>query len=209
MLNKTTTIRQASSSPRHAQEGVVLLVALIILIAMTLAGIALIRSTDIANIIAGNLAFKQAATHYGDRGVEAARTWLNDNKDSALLNGDVANAGYSANGNDPNRSPAAGQTWEAYWATLAANRIATVPADGLGYTASYIIDRMCTNAGARADGAACSESTVPPPDPKDCGNSLSLSGEATTCPPAIYYRITVRIAGPRNTVSFIQAMTAM
>lgn len=206
MLNNTTS-RPSIPNPRKSQEGIVLLLALIILIAMTLAGIALIRSTDIANIIAGNLAFKQAATHYGDRGIEVARDWLNANKDSTLLNSDVPDAGYSANGNDPNRSPTAGQTWEAYWSTLAANRIATAPADGLGYTATYIIDRMCTNAGARADGAGCSESTVPAPPPTECGNSLV--NDVPQCPPAIYYRVTVRIAGPRSTISFVQAMMVM
>jgi Tfp pilus assembly protein PilX len=43
---------------KHAQQGVVLLMALIMLVALTLAGIALVRSVDTTNLIAGNLAFK-------------------------------------------------------------------------------------------------------------------------------------------------------
>ena len=42
---------------RRKQSGVVLFISLIILVAMSLAGIALIRSVDTSNLIAGNLAF--------------------------------------------------------------------------------------------------------------------------------------------------------
>src|SRR4051794_33864237 len=48
------------------QQGVVLLIALIVLVAMTLAGIGLVRSVDTGNMVAGNLAFKQGATLAGD-----------------------------------------------------------------------------------------------------------------------------------------------
>ena len=42
------------------QRGVVLFIALIALVAMSLAAVALVRSVDTATIIAGNLAFKQS-----------------------------------------------------------------------------------------------------------------------------------------------------
>ncbi|MBL0167677.1 MAG: hypothetical protein IPP85_11310 [Propionivibrio sp.] len=44
------------------QGGVVLMIALIILVALTIGGIALVRSVSMTSIIAGNLAFQQAAT---------------------------------------------------------------------------------------------------------------------------------------------------
>ena len=204
MLNKVAIMQDRTSAPR-AQSGVVLIVALIILIAMTIAGIAMIRSVDLTNIIACNLAFKQAATHSGDTGVETAFAFLvdpNNMTDPLFFHTDKANQGYSANGNDASRSPAAEQTWEAYWATLPANRIRTLAPDASGNTVSYIIDRLCASAGNPSAGANCSASTV--------SSVASGSGEeggekAITSPSAIYYRITVRIAGPRNTVSFVQS----
>jgi len=51
------------------QQGIVLPITLIVLVAMTLAGIALLRSIDTSSIIAGNLAFKQSATASGDAGI--------------------------------------------------------------------------------------------------------------------------------------------
>ena len=53
-----------------AQRGVVLMVSLIILVALTLGGLALVRSVGTANFIAGNLAFQQAATHASQSGIE-------------------------------------------------------------------------------------------------------------------------------------------
>ena len=63
-------------APRNTQRGVVLFIALIVLVAMTLAGLGMMRSVDTNNLIAGNLAFKNAATSAGDAAIEAARTWI-------------------------------------------------------------------------------------------------------------------------------------
>lgn len=188
----------------NAQRGVVLIIALIVLIVMTLGGIALIRSTDLTNIVAGNLAFKQAATHSGDAGIEAAFSWLQANP--GLLANDSANNGYSANGNDPTRSPAAGQTWETYWNTLPAARIRTLPVDAAGNTVSYVIDRLCANPGTQDSGARCSTSTITKPDE---GGDLTAGNPGYTSTSSTYYRITVRIVGPRNTVSFVQSMVTL
>ena len=206
MLNKAAIMQDRTSAPR-AQSGITLIIALIVLIAMTIAGIAMIRSVDLTNIIAGNLAFKQAATHSGDTGVETAFAFLTANQAGTLLHTDVTNQGYSANGNDATRSPAAGQTWESYWATLPAARIRTITPDKIsGYTVSHIIDRLCANAGDPAAGANCSASTVAS---LASGSGEEAGEKAITSSSAIYYRITVRIAGPRNTVSFIQSMVTL
>jgi Tfp pilus assembly protein PilX len=205
MLNKVAIMQDRTSAPR-AQSGIVLIIALIILIAMTLAGVAMIRSVDLTNIIAGNLAFKQAATHSGDTGVETAFAFLTANQAGTFLHTDVANQGYSANGNNAARSPAAGQTWEAYWATLPANRIRTLATDASGNTVSYIIDRLCANSGDPAGGANCSASTVAS---VASGSGEEAGEKAITSSSAIYYRITARIVGPRNTVSFIQSMVTL
>ncbi len=67
----------ARRAPRHssrpaAQRGVVMFIALLVMVALSLAGIALIRSADTATVVAGNLAFKQAAASAVDRSVEQA-----------------------------------------------------------------------------------------------------------------------------------------
>ena len=65
--------RTPSAAPRR-QSGVVLVISLIVLVALTLAGLALVRSTDTGNVISGNFAFRMAALQSVDTGVEAAFT---------------------------------------------------------------------------------------------------------------------------------------
>jgi Tfp pilus assembly protein PilX len=49
------TFRSAPRLPAR-QRGVMLIIALIVLVAMTMAGIAMMRSVDTATIVAGNIA---------------------------------------------------------------------------------------------------------------------------------------------------------
>lgn len=192
---------------RSKQSGVVLIIALIVLVAMTLAGIALMRSVDTSNLIAGNLAFQQAATRSGDAGVEAAIAFLSG-ASSATLEADSAGNGYTANGSIAGHNPATGQSWDAFWvATLAARKfdLNNGAADDAGNKISYVIDRMCNNAGGKSSGAAC---TASPVVTAATGNNENQDIQLNA-PSVVYYRITVRIAGPRNTVSYVQAMAAL
>src|SRR5450759_2125205 len=90
--------RKKPMNPPIKQRGVVLFIALMALVAMSLAAVALIRSVDTNTIIAGNLAFKQAATAAADSGLESAITWLASTSiaNASSLNADVTANGYYA-----------------------------------------------------------------------------------------------------------------
>lgn len=209
MLNQTTL---TGSAPVR-QSGVTLLIALILLVAMTAAGLVLLRSVDLSNIIAGNLAFKQGATHAGDIGIERALSELNANASGTFLHSDHANIGYSANGSDATRSPAAGQSWDDYFTSLVNGnrvwRLSDAESDfaNTGNRISLVIDRMCAGAGAPSSaGANCTGSTVA----SVAGGTGEEAGEiGIKAPSAVYYRITVQINGPRNTRSYVQAMVTL
>jgi type IV pilus assembly protein PilX len=194
----------AGKSP-HKQGGVVLMIALIVLVAMTLAGIALVRSVDTSNVIAGNLAFQQSATNAADTATESAIAWLeNKNTGTTLHVNDYAN-GYAAFRADP----AAGQSWDAYWNGTLTGQKATLAADPVtGNTVAYAIQRLCLIIGdPSVPGTACSvsssTSSAAATSSQDVGNvTLFYSSQR-------YYRITSRIAGPRNTVSYVQTIVSM
>lgn len=195
------------SSAAQPQSGVVLIVALIVLVAMTLAAIALVRSVDTNNLIAGNMAFQQSAVHSADAGTEAAVNWLKLQPSSTLEQSD-SNNGYNAAGSKtaPDLSTNPPQTWDAYWTTTLDSRAHhnTQP-DNAGNTWAYVIDRLCNNTGGRTNGASCVGSpqvTTSPINQKTSG--AQLSGDS-----AVFYRITVRVAGPRNTVSYVQTVIAL
>jgi Tfp pilus assembly protein PilX len=197
-----------SQFPRRAgritrrQEGVVLVIALIVLVAMTLGGIALVRSVYTANIIAGNMAFRESAVSSGDAGIEAAVTWLQSPSASCTdLGADCFSFGYAAYRTDP----AAGQSWDDFWAGLVtAGQVRTLAADSAGNTVSYAIQRLCNAIGAAQD-AGCSTA---PATLTSGGNDQSGQTPLNSIA-RVYYRVTSRSSGPRNTVTYVQAIVAM
>jgi type IV pilus assembly protein PilX len=196
-----------SFKSRTRQSGVVLFVALIVLVAMTLAALALMRSVDSANIIAGNLAFQEAATHSADTGVEAATAWLQANNTGSTLDADDPTNGYAANGSASTRSPAAGQSWDLYWSnSLAARSYQAFAQDSAGNSVNYVIDRLCNSAGSKTGGASCVAS---PAVQTATGNAEEAGQIPLNAPSVVYYRITVRVSGPRNTVSYVQSVVSM
>lgn len=217
----TTQLRNRSWRRGRAsqQHGLVLLLALIALVIMTLAAIAMVRSVSSSNIIAGNLAFQQAATASADQGVETAVVWLeNNNSQTSTATGAACTAGtgnwvlscnQAARGYFAARTdPSASQSWQDFWTALVngGGTPVTLPADTAGNTVSYFIQRMCSSVGDYNSGSnSCSIS----PAAVDCGTSHKAGGQNLNCPTQIYYRITVRVDGPRNTSSYTQAMVAL
>lgn len=208
--------RPACRIPPSRQRGVVLMIALIMLVAMTLGGLALVRSVNMTNIIAGNLAFQQGATNSGDTGIEVAVNWLEANSGATLYTS-VAAQGYVATRQDP----AAGQSWDNFWRTVLVNQAVTLNPNAAGtfmaYTASapnaagntvsYAIQRLCAQAlPPSSAGARCSQ---PPATISTSSSSKGAAVVALTYGSQVYYRITSRIAGPRNTVSYVQAIVAL
>ncbi len=105
------------------------------------------------------------------------------------------------------QDPAAGQSWDAFWnATLAGSgAVNTLAADGAGNTVSYVIHRLCNTTGVPTY-PGCSSS---PTDATSSGNSFGAGVVALTSPRQVYYRITTRVAGPRNTLSYVQVVIAI
>jgi type IV pilus assembly protein PilX len=192
-------------NPLH-QSGVVLMVTLIVLVAMTLAVIALVRSADTTNIIAGNLAFQQAATNSGDLGTEAAVQWLELNNTGTYLHSNHNSAGDQLGYTATRQDPAPGQSWEAFWTVVLSNQSTTLATDAAGNTVSYAIQRMCRFTGAPSAGAGCAVSSAAA---VTVGNSEDAGTVVLQYSNQIFYRITSRVAGPRNTVSFVQTIVAM
>jgi type IV pilus assembly protein PilX len=191
-------------SSLQRQQGVVLMIALIMLVAMTMGGIALIRSVYTSSLIAGNMAFQQSATVSGDAGIEAAVTWLELNGSGRTLHQNSFANGYAASRQDPGST----QNWDQFWAVLdAAGQVATLTsADAAGNTVKYTIQRLCNAVGDPASGVGCA---IAPGRATSSSNSRGVGIVPIQANGNVYYRITARISGPRGTVSFVQAVVAM
>lgn len=209
MIHKPKKIYTGTAVAR--QGGLALLVSLIVLVAMSLAGIALVRSVDTATMIAGNLAFRQGATTSGDAGIETARTWLLAN--GASLENDSSSNGYYATSQDnldlTGNATRTNTDDDVDWtgAGVGASTPKCLATDAAGNTVCYIIHRLCNAAGA-LNSATCSTqqtekggSSLGSTRPMGTYQERSWTEVATLA----YYRVTVRVAGPRNNVSYIQA----
>jgi len=186
---------------RSARErGIVVFVALIAMVLLSLAAVALMRSVHTNTLVVGNLAFRQAAVSLSTAAVEKAvydlfpptRTIADTNHDLARNYYATHQAGEDANGIPAvlrgQNPPACQPPWQVM--TDAAT----------GNTVCYVIERMCT-----ATGPAVAEKCemIPPKQPyaKEAQQKKGIP-----LPKIPYYRMTVRVDGPGNSVAFSQAM---
>jgi type IV pilus assembly protein PilX len=184
-------------TPARRQRGVVLVIALIVLVAMTLAGLAMMRSVTGGILVAGNIGFKRAATAAADFGIEAARDFLL--KAGAGLKD--AKEGYVLTW-DPSFSPTT-HTWTNSTSreALADTAVASHP-EGIK-SVRYVIHRLCETAGAVdsrtcvTDLGAASNSTM---------SGAHFGAHAMTGATAVIYRVTVQVVAAKGATSYVQAL---
>lgn len=198
---KKLVLTRKRITPLARQRGVVLFIALIALVTIMLAAIALVRSVDTSSLVAGNIAFRRSATSSGDGGLEGAITWLTaqSKADVAILpaarglNTTNGLQGYDANLVNFNiTSP---DSWTDQLSASAGK-------DASGNDVRYRIERMCS----------ASEAIEPVKencvfsDAESQTDSMATGGQrAEKSGASVMYRVTTRVTGPRNTVSYIQA----
>ena len=194
---------------RNKQQGVVLMIALIALVAISLAGIALMRSVDTSNVVSGNIAFNETAIQMADIGAELAYSEiLGDTAGNpASCQNNAANCPLNTAGKSylfPNVSvidpktnlptPAGGIVWSDPSAQTLAGEATP------SYSVHYVIERMCGKeiTGIVADNTLNNQEAAtfakckvaPIYDP----NGMVVAGLGK-----LFYRITVEVTGPRNT----------
>lgn len=142
----------------NRQRGLSLIVVILALLIISFAATALLRSTDTATLITGNLAFKKAALASGDAAAEQALAWLNTSSAGTVLLSDQPGNGYyatSADGCDltGSRTPS-DKTDDVNWTSSQVNTSCAMYAlkvtpTGVasGYTVAYVINRMCNASG--------------------------------------------------------------
>lgn len=182
-------MKNTKHNMQHLQRGAVLWVSLVVLLVMTLTGLALVRTTTLGASIAGNLTFKQSATSGADLGLELGLAQLNALSDAQLDVGSAAKGYYASV--DPTVPAKELPGW--------ANAPVTNN-DGLGNEVRYLIHRLCRQGGSlNAAGQSCVL-----PQAGSCPGSSDGAGSVGGCSDRPMYRITARAIGPRGTESYVQ-----
>ncbi len=189
------SIKKSVHLPSH-QDGVVLFIALIVLVAMSLAGIAMNRSVDVAMGISGNLAFRQSTLQGAEKAISDAVTWIENNRDTSNFNTNNSAVGYKA------ASAALEPNWlmEASWIDAFSDG-----SDAVGNRLQYIIERVCS---PTSNGLAYNDTDCllgEPPTAARVGNGIAAGNFQFQPPPTLAFRITARAVGPKKTTSIVQS----
>ena len=196
--------------PSRRQSGVVLFVALIVMVAMSLAAIALIRSVDTTNAIVGNLAFRMASILPANASIEQAAAALFSDQDILgvgsipIKDANLPAENYLACRQGLPLCPGPAEDARGVPAVLQKKSTALTltkkfDAPDSDTHVTYLIERMCLQPGPATPGNC---DLVPPKG--NPGDTIGDAGAAGVNIP--FYRVTVRVDGPKNTASFVQAM---
>lgn len=199
--------------------GAGLVVALVMLIVMSLSALALVRTVSTSILVAGNFAFRQAAVMAAEAGSEAAIAWLTPQAAMTDLYTDQPTLGYYASlpdGLDISGNGSANAHIAIDWDTDNCRfraGLTCVPAapevtsDDAGQTIQYVVHRLCRSAGSPQDSAnSClmyQEGSQPNPKKGQFSYGASSRFKKDS---DVYYRITTRVRGPRNTTVFVQTL---
>jgi Tfp pilus assembly protein PilX len=183
------------------ERGIVVFVALIAVVLLSLAAVALMRSVHTSTLVVGNLAFRQAAMSVSTAAVETAvYDMFPPTATIANLINDDLNRNYYASlqaGEDARGVPAVLQSVGAYPGSF------KVLSDASGNSARYVIERMCVAAAAGKAASSVECEMIPP---KQSMGQTANEQYGIPLPRVPYYRLTVRVDGPNNSVTFGQAM---
>jgi len=168
------------------QRGVALLIVLVVL-AITLVGsLAMLRSGEVSSMVAGNVSFREAATQATDIGIADAAKALDI---QANLDANIANTYFATRQPD-----------DAYGIPTTINW-ASVPVMAVGnYNVQHVIDRLCDVTPVTDSTGTCMVR-----DSESAGSNKAGS-LAYKNPASVYYRITVRVIGPKSTAAYVQAL---
>lgn len=199
--------------------GAGLMVALVMMIVMSMSALALVRAVSTSMLVAGNFAFRQAAVLAAETGSEAAIIWLTQRASLPMLYMDSPNDGYYASlPDDLDISGNAAVTkgvavdWDedkcqSRKGILCVSATPAQAADEVGQVIQYIIHRLCRTAGSPQDAAnSCliyQESSQQSPKKGQISYGASIRFKKDS---AVYYRITTRVRGPRNTIVLVQTL---
>ncbi|MDM0115266.1 hypothetical protein QTI66_24160 [Variovorax sp. J22R133] len=199
-----------------AQRGVIVFIALIALLILSLAALSLVRSTDTAGVVSGNVAFAQATTTAADTGAERA---FNALPALAAADVNVANQYYRLMQATDSYGVPSTITWANVpcYDTVGGTTAISCTDESL-YRVQYVIDRLCSTAPSATDALTALTSKCVAGQPFAVGGSVgddkdshaqttNVFGSLTPPPatrPTIHYRVTVRVQGPRNTSSIVQ-----
>jgi Tfp pilus assembly protein PilX len=216
-----TLPRRRPPAPRRAQRGLSLLFTLMALVVLAFGAVALTRSVDTGTLIMGNLGFKQDAVVSASSATEEALGWLQTNVAGSVLDANIPDKGYYASSIDKldptgthtsaaNKLPLVNWDGDCNGAALGTFANCDVlPFTGTsvnGNKVQWVITRLCDNVGAPSGTNLCVRPAASSTSTALERGELQPGGRISAGIASPYFRVIVRVEGPRNTVSFTETL---
>jgi Tfp pilus assembly protein PilX len=172
---------------KSRQDGVTMLVVLVLLSVMLLGALALARITEIGTLASGNSAFREASLQASEVGLNTAY---------------MATRGIAVSAEDTSLAG-----W--YWSTMQATDTQGIPnvdfdaAPELvvgNYRVRYVVERLCNTSPVTNTMQQCLVKEVPQIESSKAGQ------ESIDPPNSRQFRVTVRVTGPKETQAWIQSL---
>jgi type IV pilus assembly protein PilX len=171
---------------RQRQRGMSLIIVLVVLAMVLVGGLAMLRSSEVSSLVAGNVSFKEAATQATDIGISDAAKALDA---MANMDSNIANVYFATRQAEDNYGLPTTVDWSA------------VPASAVGnYSVQHVVERLCQTTPVTDPLADCMVRDAEAP------GSNKVGSQAYKNPATVYYRITVRVTGPKSASAFVQAL---
>ena len=185
---------------RRQQRGIVLVFALITLVILLIGAVAISRSINGSQFMLGNIGFKRDLTNQGERALQMAMDVVRSDgllATQAARNANLMAANYSAT-MLPTNAQGIPNALLNNTAFVAVGSAPDLIVDDMGVTIRYVIDRMATTGGACTTGT-CVMAT------DEVAGGASNEQPKPSAPAQPIFRMTLKVTGPRNTVSFFQS----
>jgi type IV pilus assembly protein PilX len=168
------------------QDGVSLILVMVVMVVLMLGALAAVRSNETAALTAGNSAFREATKQAADVGVAAGFAYI-----STLASPDTGVSNQYFNKRQTEDSYGMPSTVD--WSKVASASIQN-------YNIQWVVERMCSVSPVTDSINQCITDSQP------ASGSNKLGAEAYTAPATTVYRVTVRTTGPKNAESYTQAL---
>jgi type IV pilus assembly protein PilX len=195
------TRKHVAGSSRHRQKGMVsTLIALIVLVTSLLAAMALMRSVDTSNTVAGNLTFRQAVLQEAERAYVDAQQKITFSQPTS--DADDSSLGYYAEP-QPATARSAGDIPNVLVNQTSGSYATVTAINSKDNTVTYIVERLCS-----AAGSATTSSCIVPGASISGGSSSNQTSDNLTFSngTSAAFRLTVRVTNPKGAVAYVQTI---
>jgi Tfp pilus assembly protein PilX len=172
---------------KRAEQGVTMLVVLVLMSIMLLGGMALAKLTEAGTLASGNTAYREASLQASEVGLNTVYERIRDD----LTNEEADSAGW-------------------YWATTQDTDTKGVPQVDFdaaptvevgNYTVAYVAERLCEGALPVTNALRqCLVKQIPQIE------SADASRERPDPPTSKQFRVTIRVTGPKDTRTWVQSL---